>query len=177
MRADLQGLGFPVDSIKTARVIETFSEVHFEEDVCLVLDDYHYAENDQLNRFVEAIAKSGIRRLHLVIISRHLPQINLTELIAKNLAMHIDIDTFRCSDEDVLRYFTLMDLPLQKEDVASVQNIAGGWISALYLIYRGLKGGIPLKNITTVEDLLKTAIYESYDKGTKTALCALAHLD
>ena len=177
LRADLQGLGFPADSIKTARVIETVLAIHLEEDVCLVLDDYHYAENDQLNRFVEVIAKSEIRHLHLVIVSRHLPKINLTELIAKNLAVHIDIDFFRFSDEDVLRYFTLMDFPLKKIDVACIQNIADGWISALYLIYRGLKGGIPLNNITTVEDLLKTAVYESYDEGAKTALCALACLD
>lgn len=145
LRANLQELGFPVDSIKTARVIETVLAMHFEEDVCLVLDDYHYAENDQLNRLVEAIAKSEIRHLHLLIISRHLPKINLTELIAKNLAVHIDIDFFRFSDEDVRRYFSLMDFPLKKTDVACIQNIAGGWISAIYLIYRGIKDGIPLK--------------------------------
>lgn len=176
LKTDLQGLGFPADRIKTARVVETLLAMPSGEDFCLVLDDYHYAENDPLNLLMEAITKSEIPNFHLVIVSRHLPKINLTELIVKNLAVQIDIDLFRFSDEDVLRYFSLMDFPLKKADISNIQNIAGGWVSALYLIYRGLKGGIPLKNITAVEELLKTVIYESYDEGTKTALCALVPL-
>lgn len=176
LRTNLLGLGFPADSIKTARMVETLLAMPNGKDFCLVLDDYHYAENDQLNRLVEAIAKSEIPNFHLVIVSRHLPKINLTELIVKNLAVQIDLDLFRFSDEDVRQYFSLMDFPLKKADISNIQNIAGGWVSALYLIYRGLKGGIPLKNITAVEELLKTAIYESYNEGTKTALCALAPL-
>lgn len=177
LKADLKGLGFPADNIKTARVVETLLAMPPGEDFCLVLDDYHCAENDPLNRLVEAIAKTEIPSLHLVIVSRHLPKITLTELIVKNLAVQIDIDLFRFSDEDVLRYFSLMDFPLKKTDIPNIQNIAGGWVSALYLIYRGLKSGIPLKNITDIEELLKTVVYESYDEGIKTALCALAPLD
>ena len=176
LKTDLQGLGFPTDRIKTARVVEALLAASSGEDFCLVLDDYHYAENDSLNLLMEAIVKSTIPNFHLVIVSRHLPKINLTELIVKNLAVQIDIDLFRFSDEDVLRYFSLMDFPLKKADIPGIQSIAGGWVSALYLIYRGLKGGIPLKNITAIEELLKTAIYEPYDEGTKTALCALAPL-
>jgi LuxR family maltose regulon positive regulatory protein len=176
LKTDLHGLGFPANRIKTARVVETLLAASSGEDFCLVLDDYYHAENEPLNLFMEAIAKSEIPNFHLVIVSRHLPKINLTELIVKNLAVQIDIDLFRFSDEDVLRYFSLMGLPLKKADISDIQSIAGGWVSALYLIYRGLKGGIPLKNITAVEELLKTAIYEPYDEEAKTALCALAPL-
>ncbi|SMP55231.1 LuxR C-terminal-related transcriptional regulator [Anoxynatronum buryatiense] len=175
--ADLHGLGFPKDSIQTARVIETLMANSLDEDYCLVLDDYHYAENDQLNRLLEAIVKSEIPNFHLVIISRHLPKINLPELIVKHLAIHIDTNIFRFSDKDTQCYFSLMNFPLKKTDICHIQSIAGGWISALYLIYRGLKSGIPLKNITTVQELIKTTIYELYDEETKIALCALATLD
>lgn len=175
--ADLHGLGFPIDSIQTFRVVETLLAVSFQEDYFLVLDDYHYCENDRLNRLLETIAKSEIPNFHMVIISRHLPKMNLTELIVKNLAVHIDTDIFRFSDKDTLHYYSLMGLRLKNTEVSHIQSIAGGWISALYLIYRGLKSGIPLKNITVIQELLKTAIYESYNEEIKIALCALATLD
>lgn len=175
--ADLHGLGFPIDSIQTFRVVETLLAVSFQEDYCLVLDDYHYCENDQLNRLLETIAKSEIPNFHMVIISRHLPKMNLTELIVKNLAVHIDTDIFRFSDKDTLQYYSLMGFRLKNTEVSHIQSIAGGWISALYLIYRGLKSGMPLKNITMIQELLKTAIYESYNEEIKIALCALAALD
>jgi LuxR family maltose regulon positive regulatory protein len=176
MKNDLQGVGFPSENTKMARVIETFSEISNDKDFYLVFDDYHYAENDLLNHFVETITKSEIQNFHLMIVSRHLPKINISELSLKDLAIQIDIELFRFTNEDVRRYFTLMNFPMKKADIANIQYIAEGWISAIYLIYRGLRSGIPLQNITAVETLLKTAIFDAYNDETKTALCALATL-
>ncbi len=173
---ELQGLGFPNSSIHTDRMLDTLWSISPYEDFILVLDDYHLAENNYINQLLETIAKNRIPNFHLVIVSRHLPNINLTELMVKNLLLQIDTAFFRFSDQDVLRYFNLMGFPLAQENVSHIQHIAGGWVSALYLIYRGIKGGIPLQYITTVQELIQSAVYEPYDEKTKTTLCALAIL-
>ena len=174
---DLQAMGFPADSIETARVVESLSSMLLGQKYFLVLDDYQHSESEATNNLLETLVKSQIYNLHLVVISRHSPKMNLTELVVKNLVLHIDTESFRFSREDTARYFVLMGLTLQEQDLMQVHVLAGGWVSALYLIYRGLTSGIPLHNITEIQDLLQTAIFERYNEATKDALCALASLE
>ena len=173
----MEGLGFPQDSMQTARFIDIILSYSLTNDFTLVFDDYQFAENEKLNDLLQTIIRRNVPKLHIVIISRHLPQISLTELIVKNVAYHIDKNILRFTDSDVRKYFANMSLPLSKEKVIKIQSIADGWVAALYLIYRGLKDGTPLENISEIEDLLKNALYKNYDDQTKKVLCALSILD
>ncbi|MBP1925325.1 LuxR family maltose regulon positive regulatory protein [Sedimentibacter acidaminivorans] len=170
----LDGLGFPQDSMQKTRIMDTLISYSPDKDFILVLDDYQFSENDNLNGLLEMLAKQSIPNLHLVIISRYLLKIDLTELIVKNLVYKIDQNTFRFNDKDVQQYFSNMSISINKEKINQIQNIADGWVAALYLIYRGLYDGIPLENITAIQDLLKNALYEHYNSETKKALCALS---
>lgn len=175
--AILDGLGFPQDSMQTARIMDTFMSYNPEEDFILVLDDYQFAENDTLNNLLNVFTKQEIPNLHLVIISRYLLKTDMTELIVKNLVYKIDQSTLRFNDADVQQYFSNMSMLISKEKIEKIQSLADGWAAALYLIYRGLKDGIPLENITVIQDLLKNALYDHYNTETKKALCALSVID
>jgi len=172
----LQGMGFPSDNIQAARIIDFLMLSAREDDIIMVLDDYHIAADEELDHLLEVIVQSCIPKLHLLVISRQLPVVNLTALLVKNLVVYIDASYFRFSNQDVAKYFFLLGFPLTREEVGLVQKLAGGWVSALYLIYRGLKSGMKLSNITIAQELLKTAIYEQYDGKTQRVLYALSVL-
>ena len=173
----LYGLGFPQDNIQMEILIETRISHFMDKDIVLVFDDYQFAETDKLNNLLVSITKLEIPNLHIVVISRHLLKIDLTELVVKKLIYQIDDKILRFSNSDVKLYFDGFSMPIQKNKISSIQNIAGGWVAALYLIYMGLKEGIPLENITEIQALIKCALYEPYDDDTKKALCTLSLLD
>lgn len=170
----LYGFGFPQDSMQTTRIIDTLISFVPDKNFILVMDDYQFAENDNLNNFLKSLAKQKIPNFHFVIISRYLLKIDLVELIVKNMIYKIDQSTFRFSDSEVKQYFSNMSMIISKEKINQIQEIADGWVAALYLIYRGLKDGLPLENITAIQDLLKNALYEHYNYETKRTLCALS---
>ena len=170
-------LDFPEDSIQKGRFIDCIKANMPLDNFVLVFDDYQFAENDKLNILLQSVIKEEIPNFHIIIVSRHMPQINFTELLVKSLAYQINSRLLRFSNTDVRRYFSLMSMPLNKEQVIKVQKIADGWIAALYLVYRGMKEGVPLENITEIKDLLKDSLYEYYDDDTKSVLCILSLLD
>lgn len=172
----LSRLGFPQDNLQIERIVDLSISHALDKDLVFVLDDYHFAESNKLNDFLELMAKQEIPKFHSVIISRYLLRKDMTGLAVKNLIYNINEDILRFSDSDVTRYFNNMSMPMNKSKIRQIQNIADGWAAALYLIYRGLEQGIPLENITEIQSLLKSAVYDLYDEETKKALCSLSQL-
>lgn len=170
-------LGFPSDNMQKARLFDAVSSYHIDTGFILVLDDYQYGENDSLNNFLIYVSLRQIPGLHIVVLSRYRLKTPMTELIAKNLLYQIDMDTLRFTDSEVSQYFANMSFPVAKEKVRQIQYAADGWAAAVYLIYKSLKSGIPLENISAVQDLIRCALYENYDIETKKTLCALSLLE
>lgn len=172
----VDGLGFPQDSMQIGRLTDAVMSCFQDSNFILVFDDYQFAETDMINKLLVALAKCEIPNFHLVIISRHILKIDMTELIVKNLVYFIDKSTLRFNDTDVRRYFAAMSMPVKKEQIIGIQKMADGWAAAIYLIYRGLREGMLPEKITAVQNLLKT-LYDCYDDETKKSLCALSVTD
>lgn len=170
-------LGYPQDKMQIDRLIEMSFSIPLRNEFVLVLDDYQYGESDSLNSLIELVAKQDIPKLHLVIISRSFLKLDMTELLVKNLVYQIDEKSLRFNDSDVHKYFCNLSMPIQKEKIQQIQEIADGWVAALYLIYRGLKEGIPMENIKEIQGLIRNGIYNTYNDETKGALRALSSLD
>ena len=171
------GLGFPSDNMQKARLFDAISYKFIGCSCVLVLDDYHYAENDLLNDFLISASLCRIPGLHIVVISPYRLKTSMTELIAKKLLYQVDMNTLRFTDSEVSQYFAYMSFPLGKEKIQQIQDVADGWAAAVYMIYRGLKSGVPLNKISAVQDLIKCALYDHYDPETKKTLCALSLLE
>ena len=173
----MEALGFPSDNMQKARLFDTMSP-HFKDySSVLVLDDYHNAENDLLNDLLISLSLRQISGLHIVVISRYRLKTSMTELLVKKLLYQIDMNMLRFTNSEVSQYFAYMSLPLNKEKIQQIQAAADGWIAAVYLIYRGLKGGIPTENISDVQNLIRCALYEHYDIEEKKNLCSLSLLE
>lgn len=172
--SSLAGLGFPQDSMQSSRIIDLLKTNSPLDSFVLVLDDYQFAENDLLTDFLMSAVKNRIPNCHIVIISRYLIKYDLDELTAKNLVCSIDQSTLKFDDDDVRNYFSNMSMYITRDEIRHIQNLTGGWAAALYLVYRGLTQGIPLVNITEINDLLKKALYDTYDMKTRHMLCLLS---
>jgi len=107
----------------------------------LVLDDYHLIEaediHDALGYFVEHLPAN----MHLVIASRHDPPLPLARLRGRGLLSELRADHLRFTLQETTAFLTeVMELPLSREEVSTLQARTEGWIAGLHLAALSLHG-------------------------------------
>ena len=86
-------------------IVSTFLnefKTHFEDDVYLVIDDLHHIEDtswftESLNTVLEHIPE----KLHLIVTTRHIPEINFTSLISKDAMLKLEIEDLHFNIEEI----------------------------------------------------------------------------
>jgi LuxR family maltose regulon positive regulatory protein len=112
-----------------------------ENDVVLVLDDYHVIESREVQDGIAFLLDHLPPRLHLVIASRADPPLPLARLRARGELVEIRAADLRFTPEEASAYLLgAMDLPLTAQDVSTLGSRTEGWIAALQLAALSLQG-------------------------------------
>ncbi len=102
--------------------------------IVLVLDDFHVIENATIHQSLGFLLKHLPRNMHVVIASRHEPDLDLASLRTKGWVTEIDADELRFTDEEVsLFFFQIMGLRLPQDIVQTLKEHTAGWITPLKL--------------------------------------------
>ena len=130
----LRAHGFPADAVQRWKIEQILEEYLYRTDTVLVIDDYHFARSPELDRFVTGLIKANIEGLHVLILSRTLPNIGVDELILKGYCYLVKNTVFELSSSDITEYFLLNGYALDENMVRSVYELSEGWITAVYLM-------------------------------------------
>ena len=109
---------------------------HFKEDIIIVLDDLHNAENREwLKPAIEALVDDFPENLHLIITSRNVPPFDTSKLKAKR-------NYFELTSKDLL--FDIKETEqvvkdiygfnYSQEDVKFISRFLNGWITGIHLM-------------------------------------------
>ena len=85
----LENIGLPKDSIKLEECIELINSIYIKEEIAIILDDYHLIDNKNLDELIYNLVKSMDNKIHLIIITRNKPDIEIKELQLKKLVNYI----------------------------------------------------------------------------------------
>lgn len=107
-----------------------------EQQLILVLDDYHHLGTDtSVHRVVDRLLAYLPDVLHIIIISRDVPPLALARLRAHNELTIIDRTELLFTDDETQELFRkVFDLELTPEQLAEYRERTHGWITALQLI-------------------------------------------
>ncbi len=106
-----------------------------DEDILLVLDDFQYINNFDINSLISSILKYPPKNFHLVIISRTDPPIPLHKLRAANKMKDIRSSHLRLSNEDIKLFFKNNSNIKNNESIISLfNNKFEGWITGIRLL-------------------------------------------
>lgn len=173
----LNALGFPLSAADRDRVIDLIEEWMYMTSKILVIDDYHFANAPELDIILEKIVRRRIDGLHLLIISRRRPVMNIQELKLKGYCYQLKSSLFELSPGEITEYFQLFDCDISDTTAKKVQEITEGWITAVYLVcQRYLETG-RLETGMDLNELMKTTIIGRYSVNEKRLLMALSILD
>jgi LuxR family maltose regulon positive regulatory protein len=157
-----------------------------DEDIVLVLDDYHLIHNQGIHEIVQFLIEYAPPNLHLIIASRVTPPVPLTRLRARGQVAEIRSHDLRFNNEEARAYLNHhMGLDLSSEDVASLQRRTEGWITGLHLAALTMKDRDDKHAFVThfsgshhyIIDYLVSEVLSRQPEGTQTFLTQTSILD
>lgn len=173
----LKNLGLPMDMAQLAKIVNLISDTQFETPVWIILDDYQFIDEVGTAKLLSAIVTENIPNLHLVLLTRSIRALPVTELISKGLCYIISQDTLRFRKPEINQYFRLQDMEVSGENTDKIYRWTGGWITGIYLLSQRLKSGeITLSN-EPLEVLLENNFYKTYAPEVQQLLEECSFLD
>ena len=173
----LNVLGFPLDAPQRDKIISIIEDYTYLSATILVIDDYHCARSPELDRLIERIVWTNIKGLHVIIISRTKPAINIEELSLKGYCHLFKSDLFEMSRKEIKKYFHLFGHEITRDTAEKVRRISEGWITAVYLIMQRYAETGRLEPGRSIESLIETAVMSRYTKKEARLLKSLCILD
>lgn len=115
--------------------------VTLEDDLVLVLDDYHVIDSPAVHEGMAYLLDQLPPRLHLIIASRADPPLPLARWRARGELVEVRAADLRFTTEEASAYLSdVMGLPLNPEEVATLSGRTEGWIAALQLAALSMRG-------------------------------------
>lgn len=112
-----------------------------DDDLLLVLDDYHVIENEDIHRALNFLVEHMPPHLHLLISSRSDPPLPLPRLRVREAVTEIRLADLRFTQDEAAAFLNeVMRLTLPPDAVASLAERTEGWIAGLQLAALSLQG-------------------------------------
>ena len=175
--AALAALSLPKSDLQAARAIDILNG-GFGGELYLVIDDYHLiSAESRVNYLLRTMVLEEPRALHIVLASRSMPALGVTELVSKDLAFVVDTDALALTREETEDYLLSQGLRLTKRAVERIYGLSAGWISALFLLAEGVKNGLGTADTVGIDRLMDEYLIAPLDEEAKSMLASLSSLE
>ncbi len=116
-------------------------EAVISKDLLVVLDDFHLVQSSpEISDALSFLAQHISPKIHLIIISRRAPDINLSRLIAAREAFEIGEKDLIFNREEVAKlYETIFKMSLSQSNLDTLCHKTEGWITGLVLFNYSLR--------------------------------------
>lgn len=168
--------GPPQDKADFDRLVKNIAS-EIEMETIMVFDDVHECRSDYLIQLIKDIALAGIENLHVVLISRTYPAMNVEELVSTQKAGILTQKNLTFSYTECEDFFILNNAKLSEREADMLYDKVNGWVAALYLalMHYLLRGNFDGMEVNT--GLMNSAIFSRLDEETQTSLLMLSKLD
>ncbi len=173
----LKALGFPVSAADRDRVFDLLEEWTYLANKILVIDDYHFTSAQELDFLLEKLVRRRINGLHVLILSRTSPAINVQELKLKGYCHQLESSLFDLSRDEIKEYFRLFSRNISENMAKQVEKMTDGWITAVHLICQNFLKTGRLEAGLGLHELIDITVMSQFTGKEKSLLMSLAILD
>lgn len=115
------------------------SLTNMPSDSLFILDDFHFIINQTILDDLSHLITYLPTNLHLILISRAVPQLKLAKLGLKGDLLLIRANDLRFSSVEIYQYFQARGYFLQKGEFQKIESYTEGWAAALVAVTLSLK--------------------------------------
>lgn len=132
---------------------------YIDNDLYLVIDDFHEFNNTLFNEVLEVIIDS-VEKIHVIVISRIYPDLSYDKLLLSGKCVILNQQNMTLSKAQVEEIFKENNAALDKKEADELYTYTEGWISAVYLALYEYRKSHGFGNFRGANHLLKTAIFD-----------------
>lgn len=149
-----------IKEISAFSINELYSLIR--EEFYLVLDDLHELNKPEwLNTWFEEFTKDLPQNIHIIITTRHEPDINLSLIRSKRNLFELNAENLRFSDEEITSLLkTLYSIEADTAQIKSLTENIGGWITGIHLIVQAY--GNKFSKFGYIQNTLPESIYSFF---------------
>ncbi len=115
--------------------------VPLKRETVLILDDYHLIQSKQVHELVECLIERGPSHLHLMILTRSDPPLELARLRVAGQLVEVRMEHLRFSTSEAAAFLkSSAEIQLADSDVAALNERAEGWIAGLQMAAISMRG-------------------------------------
>ena len=129
--------GAPITTVLTSLINDLATS---DEEVVLVLDDYHVIHAPAIHEAMTFLVDHLPPQLRLVIATRSDPPLPLARLRARGELAEVRAADLRFTEQETAAYFDGMGLRLSADEVTTLEGRTEGWVAALQLAALSLQG-------------------------------------
>ncbi|MGB5972070.1 MAG: LuxR C-terminal-related transcriptional regulator [Nodosilinea sp.] len=112
-----------------------------EEDLVLILDDYHAIETQAIHRGIGFLLNHLPPQMHLLIASRADPPLSLARLRSHGELTELRVSDLRFTPDEAAAFLNqVMELEISAANVAALEKRTEGWIAGLQLAALSMQG-------------------------------------
>lgn len=172
----LEDRGFPGDSVQIARMLDLFENMEVSE-LTVVIDDYYKIETAEINQFLRSLILGEIPWLHIVLIGRKMPELDVEELKIKGMCFFISAQDIAFREEEIYQYLEIISFHGDEQLKEQISVSAGGWIAAVYLMAVSYQKDEKEGMLDSLNSMLKKAFFDPYDTRIQEFLYKLSFFD
>ncbi len=112
-----------------------------DQQVVLVLDDYHLITNPEIHEGVSYLVQHAPPQLHLILATRSDPPLPLAQWRGREQILEVRTQQLRCTTEETKEFFQeIMGVQLPEKVIEEVMDRTEGWLVGLQLLGFSLSG-------------------------------------
>ena len=173
----------PPSPVLTSTLINELDGI--EQPFILVLDDYHLVHDMAVHNLMDELLRHLPRTLHLVLISRLNPPLNLSRLRARGQMVEIRAQDMRFTKAETSAFVQqTMGAPVDDATAALLQEKTEGWVTGLRLSVLSLHGAEDLDQLSSklpgerlATEYLFQEVFESQPQAVQERLLRTSILD
>lgn len=116
------------------------------EDFILVLDDYQWLQEPEIQRGMTFIFNYMPAGMHIMIATRQEPLLPLPRMRVKNQVVELDGQDLRFQPEEISAFYRQRNLELSDAETGELENRTEGWAAGLQMAYLSLPGDEDLRS-------------------------------
>lgn len=156
----------------------------FNNEVVLVLDDFHELQNETNSvEFLNLLISDMPDNLQLVLISRHIPSINLSHLRAKRQMLEITQKDLAFTKEETSSLAAgVYSKKITGKELDYLESFAGGWVTGIHLILQSMGSELNTENELSqipinIFDYFADEIFNKLSSDVRDFLLKTSHLE
>lgn len=143
LKSNIEDLNFYIDMInplvKREDIFELISslinELINEEELFIVLDDFHYIEDQFLLETIEYFISNSPDNIHFILISRHDIKLYLGNIIMKGGIVNLNSEDFNLNLDEAREFIkNITKKHIDNDEIREIFSISEGWIGAIKLL-------------------------------------------